>query len=469
MMTMRNLSLSLKLALTVAAVVLLAVGLVAAVVSLTTGARLTEYVSLGAAQQMQTLAPEIEAEYKDDDDWEEIDHLLLANGAMGRGRGMGAHLTTASGNAAGMGEMMMGSTRLVIADASGLVVVDHTGELTGQRLERRTLAQGVPLTADGQRVGYLVPREGAAEAQLRRSVTRTIALTGAAAALLAIALGWWLTRRALQPLNELNRAAGQIGAGDLAYRVPVASGDEVGRLAGRFNEMATALERDERLRQQMVNDIAHELRTPLTVMQGHLEALQDGVFALNVEALKPIHDETLLLGRLVGDLRDLARAESGRLELELSPLEPSALLARAERQFRGEAEAAGVALRVSAPDGLPRIQGDAQRLGQVLTNLVANALRYTPRGGQVTLSARLEGSWLALDVADSGTGIAPEDLPLVFERFYRADRSRRRDAGHSGLGLAIARQLVEAHGGTLTVTSQVGVGSVFTVRLPLAG
>ena len=198
------------------------------------------------------------------------------------------------------------------------------------------------LAANGQRIGYLVPREGAAEAQFRQQVTRAIIVAGVAGALAAIALGWWLTRRALLPLNELHRAAGQIGAGDLAYRVPVAAGDEVGRLAGRFNDMAAALERDERLRQQMVNDIAHELRTPLTVMQGHLEALQDGVFELNVEALKPIYDETLLLGRLVGDLRDLARAEAGRIELERSPLEPAALLARAERQFRGQAEAAGV-------------------------------------------------------------------------------------------------------------------------------
>jgi two-component system sensor histidine kinase BaeS len=146
-----------------------------------------------------------------------------------------------------------------------------------------------------------------------------------------------------------------------------------------------------------------------------------------------------------------------------------ALLARAERQFRGRAEAAGVILRVDAPARLPAVQGDAQRLGQVLANLVSNALRYTPRGGQVILSARAEGRWLLLTVADTGTGIAPADLPLVFERFYRADRSRRRDAGHSGLGLAIARQLVEAHGGALTATSQVGVGSTFTARLPLAG
>jgi len=462
---MRNLPLSLKLALAVAGVVLLAVGLVAASVGLVAGASLSDYVSLRAAQQMQTLVPQLETHYANEGSWAGAEGLLLAGAPqMARGRGMGP---------AGMGQSetvaMMNSTRLIVTDADGLVVVDLADELLGERLGRRTLARGVALRVNGQLIGYLAPREGAAEAQFRQQVTHAIIVAGLAGALVAIALGWWLTRRALRPLTELNRAAGQIGAGDLAYRVPVSAGDEVGRLAGRFNEMAAALERNERLRQQMVNDIAHELRTPLTVMQGHLEALQDGVFALSIEALKPIYDETLLLGRLVGDLRDLARAEAGHLDLELAPLEAASLLARAQRQFRNEAEAAGVELRVDAPANLPPIEGDAQRLGQVLANLISNALRYTPRGGQVTLSARAEGRWLLVAVADTGEGIAPADLALVFERFYRADRSRTRDAGHSGLGLAIARQLIEAHGGALTAISEIGVGSVFTARLPLAG
>lgn len=470
---MRRLSLSLKLTLALALAVLLGVAIVAAGLALAAGAGLSDYVSHGAAAQMQALAPQLEAHYARQGSWAGAQALLTTSGMMG-GDDAGGDDAGVMGHGRGMGQGMMGAmgammgARLIVADADGLVVADAAvaGNLQGERLGRSALVRSLELRVAGRRVGYVVPREGAAEAEFRASVTRAIALAGVAAALLAIGLGWWLTRRALQPLNTLATAAGQIGAGDLAYRVPVQARDEVGRLAARFNAMAAALERDEQLRRQMVDDIAHELRTPLTVMQGHLEALQDGVFALDVDALRPIYDETLLLTRLVGDLRDLATAEAGRLPLELAPLDPAALLARAEREFHSEAEAAGVALTVQAPAGLPRIHGDAQRLGQVLANLLSNALRYTPRGGRVTLSAAVEGPWVRLDVADTGAGIAPEDLPLVFERFYRADRARRRDAHHSGLGLAIARQLVEAHGGTLTAASTLGQGSVFSVRLP---
>ena len=463
-----RLSLSLKLTLALALAVLLGVVIVAAGLALAAGAGLSDYVSLGAAQPMQALAPTLEAHYASEGSWAGAGALLDATasapasggaGGMGRGRGMGQGM---------MGPMT--GARLIVADADGLVVADAAegANLQGERLGRGTLRRSVALRSEGRTVGYLVPREGAAEAEFRNRVARAIALAGVLAALLAIGLGWWLTRRALRPLNALATAAAQIGAGDLAHRVPVQAQDEVGRLADRFNAMAAALERDEQLRRQMVNDIAHELRTPLTVMQGHLEALQDGVFSLDVDALRPIYDETLLLSRLVGDLRDLATAEAGRLPLERAPLEPAALLAAVVREFGSTAEAAGVALTVHAPAGLPTVLGDAQRLGQVLGNLLANALRYTPQGGSIALSAATEGRWVRLDVADTGAGIAPEDLPLVFERFYRADRARHRDAGHSGLGLAIARQLVEAHGGTLSATSQLGQGSVFTVRLPAA-
>lgn len=283
---------------------------------------------------------------------------------------------------------------------------------------------------------------------------------------LTMLLGLALTRSLVKPLRMVRDAARRIGAGELTYRVPITSRDEIGDLARQFNEMAEALERDERLRRQMMADIAHELRTPLSVIRGQVEALQDGVFELSPENLKPIHDQTLLLGRLVEDLRDLALAEAGRLPLERTEVSLERLIRRIVEAFQPRAQEKGLALSVELPEALPPVQADAQRLEQVLENLLSNALRYTPAGGTVNVRAWEEPQWVVFTVEDTGTGIAAEDLPHIFERFYRADKARSRADGGTGLGLSIAKQLVEAHGGRISAESAPGKGTRFTVRLP---
>jgi two-component system OmpR family sensor kinase/two-component system sensor histidine kinase BaeS len=223
----------------------------------------------------------------------------------------------------------------------------------------------------------------------------------------------------------------------------------------------------------MVADIAHELRTPLTVVQGNLQAILDGVYPLEMAQVANLYDETRLLTRLVDDLHDLTLAEAGQLRLERAAVNLAALARTAIGQFSPVAEANGVKLALQADEDVPEVQGDADRLAQVLSkipargrNLLSNALRHTPAGGQVAVHVGRSGGQVQLQVADTGSGIAAEDLPHVFDRFYRGDKSRSRRGGGAGLGLAIARQLITAHGGQIAVASSLGQGTTFTITLP---
>jgi len=247
--------------------------------------------------------------------------------------------------------------------------------------------------------------------------------------------------------------------------------------------MAGALAQAETLRRNLVADIAHELRTPLAVLQGHVEGLQDGVLSPTPPTLDRLHEETLLLTRLVDDLRELSLAEAGELKLERQPSDLGELLRRSVAAMQPQAAEKGVTLALDVAPDLPLANVDADRIGQVMRNLLANALRYTTAGGSVTVMARQtektrgtgvtgvtgEVPALLVAVADSGPGIAPDDLPHVFDRFYRADKSRSRASGGAGLGLAIVKQLVEAHGGRVWAESEVGKGATFKFTLPIVG
>jgi len=252
----------------------------------------------------------------------------------------------------------------------------------------------------------------------------------------------------------------------------VTGSDEVREVAQAFNEMAAALEQAESLRRNLVADVAHELRTPLSVLQGNLRAILDDVYPLDKAEVARLYDHTRLLSRLIGDLRELAQAEAGQLELNLQEIDLVGLLADMVAAFGPVAEAEGVALDAQIPADLPRVPADPARISQVLHNLLANALRHTPAGGTISLHAGYEAGerqhvWLT--VQDSGEGIAAEHLPHVFDRFYRGDPARSRATGGAGLGLAIVRAIVEAHGGQVSAASDgiPGHGSAFTVRLPL--
>jgi len=290
-----------------------------------------------------------------------------------------------------------------------------------------------------------------------------------------LSLGWifgWGVRRAFRgiatPLGDVMEAADAVAEGDLSVRVPESGTPEFRQLAHSFNRMVVELERADEQRRNLTADVAHELRTPLHIIQGNLEGVLDGVYEPTPDHLEATLDETRALARLVEDLRLLSLAEAGRLTLAKEAVNVSELLADVQTSFSGTAEAMGIDLRVETIADLT-ISADPGRLDQVIGNLVANALRHTLRGGRITLGAESTPGGVRFTVTDTGEGIPPEDLPFVFDRFWRGDRSRTRSEGAgSGLGLAIARQLVQAHEGRIEVESQQGVATTFRIELPQA-
>ncbi|MFF4505348.1 sensor histidine kinase [Streptomyces sp. NPDC001401] len=290
-------------------------------------------------------------------------------------------------------------------------------------------------------------------------------IVGAAGLVLAVTLAVTavVATRLVRPLRALTEAAQQ--PPDMHVRVPVTTRDETGILAEAFNDLTERRERLESQRKAMVSDIAHELRSPLTNIRGWLEVTRDGVVAPDPALLGSLHEEALVLQRIIDDLQDLAAADAGTLRLHREPVRADELLDQVAAAHRVAADAAGVTVRTE-DDGSPWLDADPVRMRQALGNLVSNALRHTPADGTVTLAARRDGDEVVFTVTDTGTGIAPEDLPHVFDRFWRAEKSRSRRTGGSGLGLPIVRHLVAAHGGTVDATSQPGAGSTFTLKLP---
>lgn len=284
----------------------------------------------------------------------------------------------------------------------------------------------------------------------------------------AIGAGVVTAGRIARGLSRLRDAVERLDLKNLSLRVPVEGDDETADLARAFNRMVDRLEAEERARRQLFADVAHELRHPLAVLQGRLEMMQDGVVPLDGEQVLHLQDMVLALARLVGDLRDLSLAEVGGLSLHLAPVDVAALIGDLLENMEPVAADRGISLGALVEEDLPPVTGDADRLRQVLVNLLANALHYTPRGGRVDVRATADAAGVTVEVADTGPGIAPEDLPHLFDRFYRADKARSRTTGGSGLGLAIVRSLVTLHGGDARVESEVGKGSRFIVRLPRA-
>ncbi len=309
-------------------------------------------------------------------------------------------------------------------------------------------------------------RFGSRERLFQERVREAIWGGTAVAAVIGVLVALWLAQRIARPVTELTHAARAIAAGRHAPPVPVSGRDEIAELGRAFNRMAAQLAEDAEQRRQLFAGITHELRTPLAVVQGTLEGMLDHIVEPTPERIAGLHSQTLLLRRLITDLRDLSLAQAGKLQLYPQPVDMAALVSDAVEAFAPSFQDREISLGLAIPKTLPPLVADPDRLRQVVQNLMDNALRYTPRGGAVRIALRAENGDIRLSVADTGQGIEPADLPHIFDHFYRADQSRTRSSGGMGLGLSIVKSLVEAHHGRVTVESNPGSGSTFTVTFP---
>ncbi|NJP04967.1 MAG: HAMP domain-containing protein [Chloroflexaceae bacterium] len=363
---------------------------------------------------------------------------------------------------------------LGVVSPDGRVIVPNEHTSPGMYVPDAVLARSTPVQVEGTTVALILPRDNNQPFELRveeelylERTTWALMVATVGAVLVALVLGALFARTLTRPIRELMRGARALGDGQLGEQVAIHSRDELGELARTFNQMSQDLAQATHMRRQMTADIAHELRTPLQVIGGYVDAMVGGDLAPTRERLTTVYAEIEHLQHLVADLRMLSQADAGELLLHRAEVAPAALLERVATTYAHEAEQQNITLTTSAEADLPMVWVDEERLLQVLRNLVSNALRHTPAGGRVGLRACCDGQVVCLAIQDSGVGIAAEELQYLFERFYRVDRAREHDTGSSGLGLAIARVLVEVHGGTLTAASAgLGCGATFTISLP---
>ncbi len=360
-----------------------------------------------------------------------------------------------------------------LADERGVVIVGiDPHSPSGTKLAANFLDSGSSILVNGKQVGVILTSNQQLgflpdEALFLEHTNQALVFAILGALVIALILGIFLARTLTLPLRALTAATQRIAQGELDQQVKVTSQDEIGKLAEAFNRMSQEVVRVNQLRRRMTADIAHDLRTPLTVIGGYIESMRDGVLAPTPERLSLIYAETERLQNMVGDLRMLSQVDAGELALNPQRISPKPMLERVALVFEHKAEKQGVTLFVDAVEPLPEILVDEARLMQVMDNLLGNALRYTSPGGKIILSAQPVNEKLVLTVKDTGRGIATEELPFIFDRFYRADPSRHSDTGESGLGLAIVKALVEAQGGRAWAESVQGKGTSIHLEFPV--
>jgi len=399
--------------------------------------------------------------------WEGVEQLLIPRS---RGRGMVPANQPAGQVRSGTHGLLPGDG-LLLADADGRVVLDSSDKMTGQTLSPSLLERGTPLLLNDQRIGTLIMEPQAVQAvqtleeQFAHSLLRGVLWGGLIALLAGALLGFILAGQVTRPLARLTASARQFARRDFSHRLQLRQKDEVGKLAAAFNLMAESIEKNEKLRRNLLADVSHELRTPLTILQGNFESLQLGQAQPTPELLSSLYDEVLRLGRLVSDMEAINLAEAGKLPLNMRPIDVGALLQRAAGVFQLEAEERGIQLQIESEPGEQTWTWilDEDRMIQVLINLLGNAFKFTPDGGRIALRAHRDPQQLVIEVVDSGPGISPDDLPYIFERFYKAGQGR---GDGSGLGLSIAKSFVEAHGGTIQAANLPAGGSILSFSLP---
>lgn len=363
-------------------------------------------------------------------------------------------------------------THIILADSRGIIVADSLGINLGQPLEKKLLDNGLDIEINGLKIGTLVvdapkpPGIATLEQSFLRSLTLYTFWGGVGAVVIAAFIGLFLSRRLTKPIITLSKASHYLAEGNLDYRLPPLGNDEIGRLAEDFNTMVERLQQNETLRKNLTADVAHELRTPITILMGTIESIQEGVLQPSPDVIMSLNDEVLRMSRIVTDLQNLGLAEVGQLPLDLKSTPVEEIIKRVS-YFNLEAELRGINFKVELEQDLPEVYVDPQRIAQVISNLLQNALRYTPSGGSITLKGSRNGNEVLIQISDTGKGIKKQDLPYVFERFYRSEKSRSRKEGGMGLGLAIAKSFIHAHKGKIWVESEEGRGTTFFFTLPV--
>jgi signal transduction histidine kinase len=450
-------------------IALVSVALVYVLVRMTSVDRFSNYI---IEQQRSTYQTELQSYYESNGSWNDIQDYWWTIRPEGVGNPAPNYDSQPVPNGPPVRDRRM---IFGLADANGVVLVAVDPDYpAGMTIPASELKRQTAITVDDARVGTLIsgnfqPRLTEPERQFLDRMNQILLLATASAILVAILMGLFIARTMIRPLRVLTAAAEDMADGNLEQAVRVNSHDEIAQLARAFNTMSSRVAQANQLRRQMTADIAHDLRTPLTVISGYIESMRDGVLAPTPERLNLIYSEIDRLQDLVGDLRLLSRVDAGELPLHRQMLAPRYLLERAAAPFRPGAEQQKVALRVEAADDLPQLFVDEGRMMQVFSNLLSNALRYTPAGGAIILSAQRAEGGVIMAVRDTGSGIDAETLPRLFDRLYRVDDSRHSDHGESGLGLAIAKALVEAHGGKIRAESEPGKGTVMEIWLSTQG
>lgn len=414
---------------------------------------------MGAEDLVQSL----EAYYQQNGSWIGADSLLAARG---HGHNLGA------GHGANPGSNAMASLRL--ADQDGIILVSNSPGEIGMKASQAELDAATLLEVNGTTRGFLLAQAGNTfqtvlfEQMLLTRIRSASMQAALLAGVIALLLALLLTGILIKPLRTLTQAASELADGNFSHRVHVKQPKELAALGDAFNQMAGSIEQAGQNRKAMTADIAHELRTPLAVQRAHLEALQDEVYPLTHQNLEPVLAQNLLLTRLVDDLRLLALADSGALQLTFESVDFVAVVSDMLTRFQAQADNLQITFETKINAEKCFIKADTERIQQVLHNLLQNGMRYTPPGGSLWLSLFNQDDNIVLELRDNGEGIAPEALPYVFDRFYRSDKARDREQGGSGLGLAIARQLVLAHGGSLQAENHPQGGALFRLILPLS-
>jgi signal transduction histidine kinase len=451
-------SLTLKLTLAFLFVSIVGVALIAIVVRQQTHRQFDRFV---LDRYQIDLLDDLSTYYSQSNSWQDFNAIVIRGGS---------HRPGAAPN--------LYPAPITLTDVNGQVVFGGRQYEAGEHVPEAEMNMAVPVEVDGQTVGWVLfggfGEQGlqlpeSPEAQFLDRFNRAILLGAIGAVVVALLLGVLLARTISRPVREVTAATQVVAGGDLGYQVPVRTKDEIGELAASFNQMSADLAQVTEQRRQMTADIAHDLRTPLSVMLGYVEALSTGKLEPTPETIAVMYAKGRHLQHLIDDLRILALADAGELVLMRRPVEARALLEHAALAYQVQAQEQGIQLSVEAQEDLPLIDADPDRINQVLNNLVSNALRHTRDGGRIDLSAEAKKGVVLLRIRDNGAGIKPEDMPHIFERFYRGDKARQQNEnGESGLGLAIAKSIVEAHGGEISVASVSGQGSTFTVALPQA-